>query len=161
MFSQLNILLDHLSQSDFLLLVLEPMFMYGLLFGLIVFIVGYSMSDARARTTGLIIIAVACFTTYPYLELANKATPRIASMTGLWQNGAVKEQTKRRVDTRWVFYGLGLLALAALSSGGGVNNYLGGTTIAVGIGVLFFSLWLHMKECEIYHPYIKHKTYGR
>ena len=31
MFSQLNILLDHLSQSDFLLLVLEPMFMYGLL----------------------------------------------------------------------------------------------------------------------------------
>jgi hypothetical protein len=155
MFTQLNILLDRLTQADFLILVMEPLFYLGVFLGLFSFTVGFVLADNRARSTGLFIIAASCFALYPYLSLANKAAPRISAVTGSWTPAAMKTQLQRRQETRWVFYGMGCFAIVGLAASGSSAKVIGGTMIAAGFGVSFFGLWLHMKECEIYHPYIK------
>ncbi len=159
MLSQTILLIERLQNADFLLLVMEPFFFYGLLFGMIFFLVGYFMGDARARLTGMIVIAASCFMLYPYLKLSEKVTPRITAMAGHWTNGsAVKEQNKRRHDTRWFFYALGAVAAAGAAAGGGGAKLINVTIIIFGAVMLFVALWLDMKEHEIYHPYIRHST---
>jgi hypothetical protein len=158
MFTQISTLLDRLQHADFLVLFMEPIFFYGLLFGLLFFLVGYFMGDARARMTGLIVIAISCFMLYPYLKLSAKAVPRITAMSGHWMDGAIKEQNKRRYDTRFFFYGLGCVAAAGAAAGGGGAKLINLTVIVYASIMLFFALWLDMKEHEIYHPYIRHGT---
>ena len=155
MFQQFSTLLDRLQQADFLSQVMEPILYLGIFFGLISFSLGFFTGDQKSRSLGLIIIALSCFSVYPQLKLYQKAAPRIASVSGTWTPSQVKAQMERRYSTRWVFYGMGWLSIVAVASSGGAVKFMGGTVIFVGTCVMFFGLWLHLKEMEIYHPYIK------
>ena len=161
MLTQFNILLERLTQADFLILVMEPLFYLGVFLGLVGFAVGYFLSDSRARNTGLVIVAVSCFSVYPYLKLASKATPRITAVSGSWSPAAVKAQFQRRHDTRWFFYGMGCFAVMGIAASGSTAKIIGITTLAAGSGIALFGLWLHLMECEIYHPYIKQVSHTR
>ena len=47
------------------------------------------------------------------------------------------------------------IALLALISSGKVGQLAGYGVLVTGLGALVFSVWLHMKEAEIFHPNIR------
>jgi hypothetical protein len=67
----------------------------------------------------------------------------------------IKEQTKLRQDTLWVYYATAGLAILALVSGGKIGTWMNIAFLVGGTVALVFSLWLHMKEAEVFHPNIK------
>jgi hypothetical protein len=67
----------------------------------------------------------------------------------------IEKQTQLRQDTAWVYYAM--VAICVLAMALTKSRYARHGVLAVVVGgVLTFwmSVWLHKKECEVYHPNI-------
>lgn len=157
MLTNLNILLSRLKDAEYVYLLLEPVALFGLFFGLIFLAVGLYMSQDKCRIAALIVIAASCWSVYPMMKERERAQPRLVVDTSITHVSAetFKRQTQLRQDTKWVYYAVGALALLALIGGGKLGDWSNIALLIGGTLAVIFSVWLHMKEAEVYHPNIK------
>lgn len=153
MLSNLEILFSRLRDAQFTCLLLEPLLLYGLLFGVIFFAVGHYMGQPKCRLAALIVIGICSLSIIPYNSLRQKAMSRELSSRPS-DAKLIKDQQQRRTSTAWVYYSLAIAAVLSLISGGKIARFSDYAIIFGGIAVIVFSAWLHMKEAEIYHPNI-------
>ena len=158
MIDQLFILIKALGEPEYLYLLVEPAFIYGVGIGLIVFVSGFLLRDAKAQTLGLIFIILSVLLIVPYLKFRTEAAPRITKAYEYQQPGTVaefKKQSSRYQENRWAYLGLGAVAGAVLLVGAR-NNRMGFTlsmaTVAGSIGIVIFSMSMHLKDSQIHHP---------
>jgi hypothetical protein len=154
MLTNLDILLSRLKDAEYSYLLLEPLPLFGLFFGLIFFCVGLYMKQPKARIVALVVIAVACGSVFFYAKLRNRAMPRILATREISYLPHIKEQSKLRADTKWIYYVTAIVAVVALIGGGKLGALGNYGVLATGTLALLFSLWLHMKEAQVYHPNI-------
>lgn len=155
MLTNLDILFSRLKDAEYAYLLLEPVPLFGLLFGLIFFAVGLYMAQDKCRIAALIVICASCASVYPMMKYRNKGMPRILQTVEITQVPAIKKQTELRQDTKWVYYSIGGFALLALIGGGKLGTWSNVVLLIGGSAAVVFSVWLHMKEAEVYHPNIK------
>lgn len=155
MLTNLNILFQRLQDAEYAHLLLEQLPVYGLLFGLLFFVIGLYLHEDKCRLVALAVILLACGSAVYGLELRQKAMPRILQGCEITQVPFIKEQTKLREDTLWVYYTTAALAILALVSGGKLGTWMNIALIAGCVLAFSFSLWLHMKEAEVFHRNIK------
>lgn len=155
--SDFEVLLSRLKDAEYFYLLLEPVALFGLLFGLIFFAVGLYLAEDKCRIAALIVIVVSCWSVYPMMKERAKAQPRVILDTSITHVSAetFKRQTQLRQDTKWIYYCLGGFALLVLIAGGKLGNWSNIVLLVAGILGVVFSVWLHMKEAEVYHPNIK------
>jgi len=154
MLTQLDILLSRLKDAEYGYLLLEPIPLYGLFFGLIFFLVGLYMKQDKTRLVALVIIAASCASVMLYSKLRTKAMPRILATREISYVPRIKEQSKLRNDTKWVYYGTAVMAAVALIGAGKLGSLGNYGVMVTGFLALLFSVWLHMKEAQVYHPNI-------
>lgn len=153
MLSNLEILFSRLRDSQFASLLIEPLLLYGLLFGVIFFAVGHYMSQPKCRLAALIVIALCSLSVNPYTSLRQKAMGReLASRPS--DAKLIREQQQRRTSTAWVYYTLAIASILSMLGGGTLAKFSDYAILAGGLMTIIFSAWLHMKEAEIYHPNI-------
>ncbi len=157
MLTNLDILLSRLKDAEYAYLLLEPLALFGLFFGLIFFAVGLYLAQDKCRIVALVVIAVSCGSTYPMLKQRAKAQPRLVTNQEITHVSAdtFKRQSELRYETRWVYYSIGLFALLALIGGGKLGAWSNVALLVGGSLAVVFSIWIHMKEAEVYHPNIK------
>lgn len=157
MLTNLDILLSRLKDAEYSYLLLEPVALFGLLFGLIFFAVGLYLAQDKCRIVALIVIAASCGSVYPMMKQRAKAQPRLALNQEIARVSAdsFKKQTQLREDTKWVYYGVGGFAMLALIGGGKLGTWSNVALLIGGSLAVVFSIWLHMKEAEVFHPNIK------
>jgi len=64
----------------------------------------------------------------------------------------IKEQTQRRKDYAWPYYLMTLCSVVALAATRHPKGRLVLFAVVIYGALLFwFSIWLHKKECEVYH----------
>lgn len=148
MFSNLDILFRRIGDAEYAYLLLEPLPLFGLLFGLIFLLF------SKSRRLSLIVIAVACASVTPYMKLREAATPRILAMQEGQLSSRILAQNKLRKDVQWVYTAMTWAAVAAIFLGGRFGKWSNGLIIAGAVSALLVSAWLHMKEAEVYHPNI-------
>lgn len=148
MFSNLDILFRRIGDAEYAYLLLEPLPLFGLLFGLIFLFL------SRSRRLALIVIAVSCASVTPYMKLRDTATPRVLVMQEGQMASRMLAQNKLRKDTQWVYVALTWAAVGAIFLGGRFGKWSNGLIIVASVAALLVSAWLHMKEAEIYHPNI-------
>lgn len=154
MLSNLEVLFTRLGDAGYAYLLLEPLLLHGIFFGLIFFCVGHFMEQPKCRATALIVIGLCSLSIIPYLSLRNKAMyPRELERRPS-DARLIKEQYQRRADSKWIYYALAIASVLALLGGGRLAAFSNVFIIAGGIGAIIFSAWMHMKEAEIYHPNI-------
>jgi hypothetical protein len=147
-----------LSDPEYLFLLIEPVFIYGIFLGVIVFTFGFFFRDKKAQTLGLIFIIVSSFCIWPYLQFRDKAEARISKVYAIEDPTIVKgfkKQSQLRRDTQWVYFALGGIAGVVLLIGAQTNRMgfvLGLATAGGGILVVVFSMSLHLKEAQVFHP---------
>jgi hypothetical protein len=147
-----------LGDPEYLFLLIEPIFIYGILLGVIVFVIGFFLKDKKAQTLGLIFVIISSFCIWPYLKFRGKAESRISKVYAIEDPTIVKgfkEQTALRNDTKWIYFALGGVAGGVLLIGAQTNRMglvLGITTAGGGILVVVFSMSLHLKESQVFHP---------
>ena len=154
MLSNLEVLFTRLGDSGYAYLLLEPLLLHGILFGLIFFCVGHFMEQPKCRAAALIVIGLCSLSIIPCLSLRNKAMHPRELERRPSDARLIKEQFQRRVDSKWIYYALAIASVLALVSGGKLASFSNFVVIAGGVLAIIFSAWMHMKEAEIYHPNI-------
>ena len=150
-FKELKGLLPQLNNSKFLAHLLEPVLLWGMLFGVIAWMLSlWVLKDRKAQVCSLIMLAISAFCIFPVLYYRGQARPISAPSSRL-----LNEQNERRKDTQWVYYAMGSLALLGLFVTGEGKGKMGTVTAlgitAGGVATVLFSLWLHEKEIAIFH----------
>ena len=158
MIDQIFILIKALGEPEYLYLLVEPAFIYGVGLGLIVFLSGFILRDPKAQTLGLIFIILSALLIVPYLNFRAQAAPRITKVYEYKQPGTVaefKKQSSLYQENRWAYLALGAVAGAVLLVGAR-NNRMGFTlsiaTVVGCIGIVVFSMSMHLKDSQIHHP---------
>ena len=157
MMRELTLLWSGIKDPEYLHLLLEPVPLFGLLFGMIFLLAGILMELPKIRILALIVVVVSTSSVYWYMKMRAATEPRVAATTSPTFFPFVKKQTALRQSTVWVYYttaGVGLAALLfGAGSRGSIFSYF---ALAVFAAALVHSVWLHRKESEIYHPNIQH-----
>lgn len=154
MLTNLNILFNRLRDIEYSYLLLEQLPLFGLFFGLVFFVIGLYLAQDKCRIAALIIIFISASSAIFAGSVRQKA------MGGIMRErpalvGDMRAQTKLRHDTMWVYYTIAGLAVLTLVSGGKLGTWLNIVLMVATFLAFIFSLWLHMKEAEVYHPNIK------
>ena len=81
--------------------------------------------------------------------IAPRATPWESTATPA---SVIREQTQRRLDWNWPYYAMTLFSLIALFTSQSPKGKPLLIIVVIGGAMLFWiSIWLHKKECEVYH----------
>ena len=149
---ELKELLSQLGNAGFLHYLLEPLLLWGLLFGVIAWMLSLWVIKSRpAQVWSLILIACSAFSLLPYLHFREKAKSTINPPSSKLFN----EQNERRRETQGVYYTLGSLAVLGLfmtgEGKGKTGNILTLSITLGGIAAVVCSLWLHEKEISLFH----------
>jgi len=152
MWQELTTLWQNIRAPEYLHLLLEPLPLYGLGLGLVFVIVSLVFGEIKSRMLALAIICVSCASVWPYIDLRDKATPRILATRSPEFAPLIQQQTQRRKDWSWPYYAMtlfsGIALLSARSPKGRPVLFL---VVISGALLFWFSIWLHKKECEVYH----------
>ena len=148
---ELKGLLPQLSNSKFLAHLLEPVLLWGVLFGVIAWMVSlWVLKNRPAQVCSLILLALSAFCIFPVMHYRTKARPMTAPSVKLRD-----DQNERRRDTQWVYYSLGSLALLGIFMTGEGKGKAGSLVtiglIGGGLATTVLSLWLHEKEVAVFH----------
>lgn len=151
---EIKALFQMIGEDGYLHLVMEPLFTYGIGFGLLLFIVALVARERMSRTFALLILMVSSVFIYPYQHKREESAPR----TGYRENWTTEsqelwdQQTARRQQFQYLYY---LLALAALlniviSPESLLGKGLAGMVLLGGTVVLICGLWLNLQEKRIF-----------
>lgn len=153
---ELSNLWQSVRDPEYAHLLLESLPLYGLAAGLTFLIVSLVTGEHRSRLLALLVVAASCASVWPYLDLRAKATPRIVAVRPQEAKTEITAQTDLRQETAWAYHLLAVVSsLAALTSKTRAGRYFLIATVVGGMAVFWLSLWLHKKECELYHPNIR------
>lgn len=159
MWLELTTLWQSIRDPEYLHLLLEPLPLYGLGLGLVMFIVAFVFGEKKSRLLALALICVSCASVWPYTDLREKATPRIIATRPPEYAQVIREQTRRRDEWSWPYYAMTVLTVIALATGHSPKGRPVLFVVVLGGALLFwFSIWLHKKECEVYHRNIVRYT---
>lgn len=136
-------------------LLLESLPLYGLGIGVTFLIVAFLVGEKKTRLLALTVIGLSCASVWPYLSFLQEATPRILATRPVSFGDLIQAQTQLRQDTAWVYYFMVVLTALALALTKTRYARHGVLAVVIGAGLTFWmSVWLHKKECEVYHPNI-------
>jgi|GEM_PF-302214 len=158
---QFEKLLQAIRDPEYRYLLMEPMIFYGILFGVIAFLVSFFMRIDRFQTVALVLIGLAALSYVPYMKARSEAQPRIEQVykkTSPSRVATFKENTSTWRDRRWVFYSLAGLAAATLLVGSRRNRLgmaLAAGAVFLGLVAAKEALWLHYQDSVAYHPHLK------
>ena len=152
MWQELTTLWQSIRDPEYLHLLLEPLPLYGLGLGLAFLAVAFMFGEIKCRMLALGIICLSCISVWPYNELREKATPRILATRSPDFAPLIIQQTQRRQDCAWPYYLMAALSFTALCMTKHPKARIMLLIVMTGSLLLFwFSIWLHKKECEVYH----------
>lgn len=152
MWQEFLTLWQSIRDPEYLHLLLEPLPLYGLGLGLAFLVVAFMFGEVKSRMLALSIICASCVSVWPYNALRDKATPRILATRSPEFAPLIQQQTQRRRDWSWPYYGMALLSLTALCMTRAPKGRPVLLAVMCGCLLLFwFSIWMHKKECEVYH----------
>lgn len=148
--------------SDYLYLLLEPVFIYGITLGLIAFIIAYFIKNTPFQILALSLIALSSLAMFPYLSMRVKAQDRIDQVYHIEAPNHAKnfkENTQQRKSHLWLYVVVTVTAgFAAMI--GPRRNRLGLLFAIICLGFaaksIQFSIWMHYQDALVSHPHLKH-----
>ncbi len=152
MWRELTTLWQSICDPEYLHLLLEPLPLYGLGIGLTFLIVAFLFGEAKCRMLALAVICVSSASVCPNNDLRAKSTPRILATRSPDFAPLIQEQTQRRKDWSLPYYAMALIsAIALAASRSPKSRPLLFVVVIFGALLFWLSIWMHKKECEVYH----------
>jgi hypothetical protein len=152
MMRELTALWNSLGDAEYLHLLLEPLPLFGLGFGLLLLIAAFLMRDGKMRVLALIVVVVSSASVQPYQAMRTKSEPRILALQDPSFHAITLDQSSRRKSAAWLYYAIaawGMIALVTSRKGAGL--IVTSITFALCTAGFITAIWLHKKECEVFH----------
>ncbi|MCF6313358.1 MAG: hypothetical protein L3J39_12995 [Verrucomicrobiales bacterium] len=150
-----------LGDVEYLYLLLEPIFIYGITLGVISAIIAYFINSTPFQILSLSLIAISALVIFPYLSLREKSQLRIEQVYKIDQPKRAtqfQEITQNRQAHRWLYL------IVAITGGFAViigprRNRLGLIFAIVCIGfsvkTVIYSLTMHHQDCLLSQPHLQ------
>ncbi len=152
MLDELLTLWQNIRDPEYAHLLLESLPLYGIGIGLLFLFVAVTFGERKSRALALLIICLSSASVWPYLALREKAQPRIIAMHDPSFAPLIREQSQRRESMQGAYYALAVLsAISLVLAMSGKGRALLIVTLVLAVAAFWLSLWLHKKECEVYH----------
>jgi hypothetical protein len=153
MIKELSGLWRSLHDGEYLYLVLESLLPFGLAAAALLLVLSIAFGDLRLRLVGLGLGLMTAVTVWPAADMRLRALPRLLVMTEeLAFQKLIEDQALLRASWNGLYYFIAVLCgLALLRSLVKAGHWV---TLAALVGCLYgaaHGLWLHKKECEVYH----------
>lgn len=133
-------------------LLLEPVPLYGLGIGLVFLIFAMLLGESKTQVLAVLVITLSGASVWPYQKLREEASPRILATRDLTLGPLIAEQTERRKKANGLYYALAVVGVMTLVVRGGTKGKVMLAVMVMGsAGMFWFSIWMHKKECEVYH----------
>ena len=153
-------LISPLRDLDYLYILLEPVFIYGLLFGLLGLIIAYVINNTPFQILTLSLIALSSITIFPYLSVREKSQQRIEQVYHIDSPNLAEDfrsNTQARQAQLWLYIVVFVTAgFAAMI--GPQRNRLGLLftilCIAFSSRLLQFNLSMHYQETLVFHSHL-------
>ncbi len=150
-----------LRDSEYLYLLLEPAFIYGITLGIIALITAYFFKHTPFQILALVLIAVSSLTIFPYLSMRENVQDRIEQVYHLeapTRARDFKENTVNRKAHLWLYLVVAITAtFAAIIRPR--RNRLGLLftllCIAFATVCIQYSLWMHYQDALFSQPHLK------
>jgi glucan phosphoethanolaminetransferase (alkaline phosphatase superfamily) len=113
-FQLMNHFFQHLSQPEYVHVLINPIPVYGLAVGIITLIVAFFFRVRAALVPGLIAIAFSGAMAWPVYEYGEKSYDRVYSMVNTEGDAWLNTHMHRAEKLIYVFYALAALAVAAI-----------------------------------------------
>ncbi|MBL9151513.1 MAG: hypothetical protein JNK37_03470 [Verrucomicrobiales bacterium] len=160
-FDHLDRIAAALQDPEYLFLVLEPLQIWGVAFGLLGLIITWFLNNEKLQVAALIVVLVSALSVWPYLEARQTAQPRIEKILAANYGTRAKQFTNHttdRLEHRWIFLALAGIAGAAILVGPRRNRLGMGLAlgcVAFSLHGIQYSLWMHYQDSLAYHPNLK------
>ncbi|MCB1231553.1 MAG: QueT transporter family protein [Verrucomicrobiae bacterium] len=160
-FEQLEKMTAAFQDPEYLFLVLEPLMVWGVLFGLIGLVVTYFLKNEKLQVVSLIVIIVSALTVVPYLQARGSAQERIESVYKVSDPSRAKgfhTNTLDRREHRWLYLALAGIAGAAVLVGPRRNRLgfgLAVGSVAFSLYAINYGLWMQYQDSLAYHANLK------
>ena len=153
----IKMLFDMLGDPEYRHLLLEPVMIYGMLIGVVAFPFAFLFKERKMQLGALIVIMASSLAIVPYLKARSQSDKR---MEKLYTERAeqIEQQRDARKDTQWFYFMVAGLAGVTLLMGahkGKPGLIVGIATIGAGAGLVVFSMAMHLKDAQIYHPHLR------
>lgn len=150
-------LTDKLKDPEYLHLLLEPIMIWGLGFGVIAFLFAFFFGERKMQLVALTVIIVSSLAVLPYMKQRTKSDERVVKLRGDVKE-MIDDSRERRSDSRAAYLLVAALAGLTILMGAhkGKPGMLAGIGTAIaGAIVVVHGAWLNLKDAEIYHPNIR------
>ncbi len=146
---------------EYLFLVLEPLLVWGIAFGLVGLVVTWFLKNEKLQVVSLIIMIASALAVVPYLQARGNAQERIESVYKVSDPSRAKgfhTNTLDRREHRWLYLALAGIAGAAVLVGPRRNRLglgLAIGSVAFSLYAINYGLWMHYQDSLAYHPNLK------
>lgn len=152
MMRELTALWNSLGDAEYLHLLIEPLPLFGLGFGLLLLIAAFLMRDGKMRLIALIVMIASSASVQPYQAMRAKSEPRILALQDPAFHAITLDQSARRKSAAWLYYAIaawGTITLVTSRKGSGLIVTI--ITFTLCASGFITAVWLHKKECEVFH----------
>jgi len=153
----IQILLNKLGDAEYRQLLLEPVLIYGVLIGVVAFLFAFLFKERKMQLGALLVIIVSALMIVPYLKARSAADKRAEKLFAS-QAEQIAELRETRKDTQWAYFMVAGLAGVTLLMGahkGKPGLLVGIATVGAGACLVVFSMSMHLKDAQIYHPNLR------
>jgi len=152
---------DPLIDSEYLYLLLEPIFIYGIGLGIIALIIAYVVKNTLFQILALALIALSSLTIFPYLSMRVQSQERIEQVYHVeapTRAADFKNNTDNRKAKLWLYLVVATTAVFAAIIRPRRNRLgLLFAILCIGFGIITvqYSLWMHYQESLFSQPHLK------
>lgn len=112
--SELDLVLRHLKQPEYIHVLLNPLPVYATAMGVLSLILALLLRSEQARTVAFVIVIVACGSVWPVVRYGHGGYDRVYAMSNADAQQWLDVHERRAEQCQYVFYLTGLLAIAGL-----------------------------------------------
>ena len=160
-FDHLDRITAALRDPEYLFLVLEPLQIWGIAFGLVGLVITWFLKNEKLQVASLIVVVISALSVLPYLQARKTAQVRIEKVYSASYAARAQEFSKNtaaRLESRWIYLALAGIAGAAILVGPRRNRL--GMGLALGCAAFALhgisqGLWMHYQDSLAYHPNLK------
>jgi hypothetical protein len=150
----MNHFFQHLSQPEYVHVLINPIPIYGLAFGIVALIVGLFLRSRAALLPGLIAILIGAAAAWPVFEFGEESYDRVYSMENTEGEAWLNTHQHRAERLIYIFYALAVIALVAILAPIKWRSAalpLAIVTLIVGLGALGAGGWIAYAGGKIRH----------
>jgi len=151
---ELNLLLRHLKQPEYVHVLLNPLPVYGAAIGIAALVVGWITRQKHAQLVGLLVVFIACLSAWPVIHYGREGYDRVYAMSNEDSRKWLEAHMERAERWEYLFYGTALLStvsVAALWKFPKATNLLLVATLVAAIACAVVGAWIGHAGGQVRH----------